>query len=711
LDFLEALYGEGEGFCEIVSDNFVEERFFSWPTDKKTIAKYVSLREEEDVYCSTTLFNEKRRLTEFATEGKVVYADADTCDPRNFRLQPSISVQTSPGKWHTYWMLDQMHTAAEVSVASRKIAAAHKAQGCDAGWIPTKLLRIPGTLNTKYTVPYRVEATYSGDLYSLAEIEQAYKDITLEKVKASDDSMSEHLPSVMDATAKIPADLWDLYAEEPPAGADWSSRLFRLELELFRAGLNREEVFVVARASKCNKYARDDRDETLLWKEVTRAQEVYGNDDAITPDMAPEPIADETKQFFFLTDDERKWTDEHPTFIERFSDWVGTRSPQSAVEYRRSMAYMLLSCIFGEKGFVEAKYGKMNLNLWTFMLGETTATKKTTVMNMMKDVLTVWEEVTAEVVDLGEDFTAEALNLALAERDAQVTLMTRDEVDGFFQELLMKNYLAGTAETLTALYDGKVRRTLRATKAKSQTEKVSTIFNFIGLGTLKATCEVLTVKRFHSGFLMRPLWAIADAPPWTAEAEYFQLSDDKEKGFHARDKMPQTFVDEFLTVASALKNLPVRMSMSQPALARLHAWQRESHDAIAHTRNFEYIDPSRQRLTISLVKAAALLAISSGRTLISAEDMIQVIKQSELWFRDMVRIINSVASSDFEGHVNNVERFIAQGEDSRVPKTKVYDRFRQFPTGQVDEFIRALKEQGRVKPLNLDGKQMLAINN
>lgn len=707
--FFTALYGSSVGLAEIVTEAFTVERWFEYPRELATMVKYVDLRSEEDVYCSTTLFGEKRRLTETATEGRVVYADADTCAPENFRLTPSITVQTSPGKWHTHWMLDQAHTAAEVSEISHKIATAHKAQGCDAGWIPTKLLRVPGTMNTKYPVPYRVEATYSGDLYTLDEVQAAYADVSVEKVKEADDSLAAALPSLLEATGKIPEEAWNLYADEPPKGADWSSRLWKLELSLFRAGLTREEVFVIARAAKCNKYERDGRDDSLLWKEVNRASMMFTEEEPVNHE--PVKTVEVAADFSFLDDRERQWVLKNPTFIEEFSDWIGERSPMSAVTYRRSLAYMLLSCVYGDKAYVRPKYGKTYLNLWVYTLGETTATKKTTVIKMMKEVLREWEAEAGHDIYIGDDFTSEGLTKALADRGTKVSLLMRDEVDGLFRELLVKNYMSGVAETLTALYDGEVRRSLRATQGAGQNIKTDTVFNFVGTGTDKAVSEVLTVKQFHSGFMIRPLWAIADAPPWRAENEHLIMADDD---VYVKDPKPEEFVDKFKRMVMKM-DLPAdgsarQIGISKEALHRLHRWQDESHALIDGVKNQEYIDPSRQRMAVSMLKAAALLAVHGGSHKIEIQHVLPVIYQSEFWFKDMVRMVNSVASSEFEGKVNAVESFISSKEDQRAVKSKVYHHFASFTVGQVDEFIRSLQEQGRIKVTRQDDKQYLQIN-
>jgi hypothetical protein len=292
-DFLEGVLGSGAGYATIVTKDGrgvpTVQKFFSYPDDLNAMVAYAELHAEEDVYFSPILYYEERRIRENAKTVSVVYADADTCAPENFRLKPSISVETSAGRWHTYWILDGEQDPQRVALVAKQIAYAHRDQGCDvSGWNPTKLLRIPGTSNKKYSESQRVSATSSGELYKLADIELKYKDVIVDKVlDLADAPLPTQPPAVMSVLAKISSnkEVLSLYLDEPMPSSDLSKMLWKLELELFRSGLSAEEVFVVAKHARCNKYhsplraKRADADGDL-WREVQRAQQAFQNDNA-----------------------------------------------------------------------------------------------------------------------------------------------------------------------------------------------------------------------------------------------------------------------------------------------------------------------------------------------------------------------------------------------------------------------------------------------
>src|SRR5690606_13445514 len=110
--FFDSIYGDSEGFIDIVTrsddGDLVSERWFEWPKDKSAVLKYCTVRNDEDVYCSVAVFsNELRSKEDVNAVARTVYADADTCHPSNFRIPPSIVVETSPGRWHCWWVLDE----------------------------------------------------------------------------------------------------------------------------------------------------------------------------------------------------------------------------------------------------------------------------------------------------------------------------------------------------------------------------------------------------------------------------------------------------------------------------------------------------------------------------------------------------------------------------------------------------------------------------
>ena len=133
-DFLTAIYGDATGIATLVvrsasTGELTEQKFYEYPEQKHEMVAFATAHAMEDVYFSPILFNAPRRIKENAKTVHVIYADADACQPENFLVEPSISVQTSDKRWHTYWMLDQEVEPLEAALLAKKIAYAIEAVG------------------------------------------------------------------------------------------------------------------------------------------------------------------------------------------------------------------------------------------------------------------------------------------------------------------------------------------------------------------------------------------------------------------------------------------------------------------------------------------------------------------------------------------------------------------------------------------------------
>lgn len=710
-EFFDLLYGGVEGEVRISLKGISEGRWFTWPQQRDELLAYVEEHSDTDVYCTTTTYTERTRKAEKADAGVVVYADADTCDPKNFLLEPSIIVRSSPGHWQAYWLLTEPAEAQDLAGMSKVIAYKHAKQGCDkTGWMLTKVLRVPGTMHTKTDKHHEVTATMTGVIYTMDEIVDAYgTEVPGGDVEFSD--LPTDLPDLFDLTGRLPMDLWNLYSERPDAGVELSGRLWKLELELFRAGWTAEEVFVIAQASGSNKYSPTRFGETTasgsvrahranpdadLWREVQQAQEAAKQ---APVEVETETLPYEEQEISFLTDDERDFVAMQTHFVDRFVRWVRTRT-DGADEYSRLLGFLLLSCVFGDRYYIPTTFGNTKLNLWGIMLGETTITRKSTIKGLFLNVLHRYENETGTRIDVGSDFSAEGLNKVLGDRDGQASLVWRDEVQGFFKEMFTKNYMAGTVESLTDLYEGRVKVSMRATKGQSQKNRASVLFNMLLLGIEAETSEVLTNKNFQSGFLTRFIWTIAPTPEITRER--IALKQRDETDFHSEDPQIGEFVREFIAINRRMgSSEPRPIYMEEATLDRLNDWLMDTTALAEKSRNPKNMKPTVQRLAINIWKCAALLAVHDRSDKIGMKHLLPVLAQAEEWYGALNIMSNAIAASEFERQVNEVEAFLMD-RGGVCKKSAVYRKFGARPM-IVNEWIEALVQQGRV---SLNGQDL-----
>ena len=113
-------------------------------------------------------------------------------------------MRTSRSRTHCWWILDEPHPLAECSEVARSIYQKHRDKGCDSGLQASKLLRGPGSVNTKYGADYPVRVVENtGAVYTLDEIKASYAVARLEEAK----TVGEAPPMCDDEQLRVIEDL------------------------------------------------------------------------------------------------------------------------------------------------------------------------------------------------------------------------------------------------------------------------------------------------------------------------------------------------------------------------------------------------------------------------------------------------------------------------------------------------------------------------
>lgn len=725
-DFFGAVFGDGRGLATIVTKGatgeLTEQRFFEYPEQKDEMIAYCNLRTREDVYFSPILFNSPRRIKENAKTVSVIYSDADTCAPENFLVEPSIVVQTSQDRWHTYWMLTEEADPQVAALLSKKIAHAHSHQGCDkSGWNTTKLLRVPNSMNLKRE-PFAVTATSNGAVYTLEDLDLHYGDVEVEPIRElSLAELPANFPELMGTLAKVQTnpEIIGLYMTEPSPNSDWSKLLWKLQISLFRQGLSIEEVFVVCRSAKCNKYhsplrpKRTDADGDL-WREVQRAHVSFEAEGGVVQPVRVEPleptvISLEMERPKFLSDEERQIVLEGRSFIDEYVDWA-TSKTDGALSYQIASAFTVLSCVFSDIGYAVPKYGRMGLNLWFMVLGETTLTRKSTSRNLMLRMVREFEKYSGYQIDIGSDATPEGVTSILSERDGKTSLLHRDEVQGMFKDFMNKTYMASAAERFTELYDGHVPVVIRSGKGKSQTERATTNFVMYLMGIGSKTADVLTTEYFRSGFLARFIYVTAKTPERTREMEDIQQADELEVSTKdmVLDRMVRNLYNSVVYWQKKGAPMPRPIRLSDAALARFNQFKWEMGNYAENHQEHESIEPSRQRLALSVWKCAILLAMYEQSDEVKVSHLNTAIYYAEDWFANLVEMASAISNSEWQRDVDKLEALVMD-KGGRIRYEEAYRKFNNKRKREFDEMIQALQSQARVQPVVENQKTYLEV--
>lgn len=156
----QTIYGDQAGYLCVASGERPKpgdqkllgfrERFFEWPSEASEAVAWCRKASDagREVYQCSHLLTKQRRLKGNAVPLVSCWADGDGAHVPADILQPSVIVESSPGREQLYWLLDREVSPEVGEVLNRRIALT---MGADlSGWDLSQLLRPPGTRNYKY---------------------------------------------------------------------------------------------------------------------------------------------------------------------------------------------------------------------------------------------------------------------------------------------------------------------------------------------------------------------------------------------------------------------------------------------------------------------------------------------------------------------------------------------------------------------------------
>lgn len=722
-DFLIRILGDqtGNAVIGLRSPEGQVNRFswFYYPAELDKMVSFAESHLDEDLYYSPILYGDARnpkgaisRTPENALTTQVIYSDSDTARPDDFRLDPSIVVQTSAGRYHCYWSLLEPIPASEASEIAHRVTTAHEAQGSDSnGWSANKVLRIPGSKNTSHGFPEDVKVTYSGEIYSSWDISGAYDDIVITEraimrtenvvVREPDD-----LPDYGDTLAKLSSKNLDLALAEPRENQDRSELRYRLLCELFRQhGLTFDEVVSIAwHAPASKKWSEEDARGILgLLAEAGKAEmEIkYESGAGIVA-----PGADEDSVFIdtnvkILNDNERAMIAHEKTLVDRYAAHAATRVPKQNLPYDTMNGWTLLSAWASTIGYIPRRNGKEGLNIFAMILGDTTSGKSAArklLMTALKELF-----LADPGFNIGGNPSPSALGKKLLERDGKVSLFNKDEAHGAMKSWISADWTSGLLEAMADLYDGKVDAQLRTSDWEASGKSAETHFIMHLQATPKAMIELLNKDLFLSGFLARFVWGLG----WPREVTYDSMAEEDAIG----DEVVTGF-DPYSRQLSAELTIAKRrvqgkadadyMAVRIDSLAskRIQDAKWQLNAMFEKDPNFEILQPALVRMGVMIRKAASMLALSEGRNLIVLRDILLALKAAEEWTSNLAKVAQQIVASDWQRETDAVESYIRSRPDSEERKERVLRQFKHVEGPKLEMYIQSLINQGRIHEFN-----------
>lgn len=385
--FFDLIFEDAEGWICICTappgdKSRFKQRFFRWPGEARKMEEFIYNEERaKNVWFCINLLGSPVRTKENCLPTDLLWADLDEVDPASLPIQPPIIIASSEGRYQAIWRLT---TAIEASVIEHYTKRMAYAFGADkSGWDLTQLLRVPFTTNFKYQSKPKVILLHSAAerlpalaLESLPEmsIEKALLDGVISESEAYIERPvppQEELPNIEIVIYKYKVALnrtqfAATYTQEPSYEQDWSRLMWKTIHICLEVGMSPEETFVVMRDASCNKYKRDGRPSSHLWRDILKAETGQKRITALVSNIRPLTMP--------------HFVDEPPTgggnsFIEEYRTWA-VEATDAVPHFHDLSAFIMLSAVVSNSVRLETSYASVVPNLWGMILGDSTLSRK-----------------------------------------------------------------------------------------------------------------------------------------------------------------------------------------------------------------------------------------------------------------------------------------------------------------------------------------------
>lgn len=717
--FFEYLFGEDEGILCICTgnpnqpkghpENFVQH-FVDWPSNKDHTNDIIerAVAKNHNVWYCTSLLDAPSRKKENCLPGRIVWADLDTCHPDKIVPTPSLVVESSAQRFQAIWRLDEIIEPYMQEEYSKRIAYKYAPFGVDkSGWDLTQVLRVPLTFNQKYANnPPEVSITRSLELLVPLEVMEAIErpaengntpDSGYEAAQTLPDVAE--LPPIESVIYKYHTQLAkhelfrSLYSTVPTDDEDWSRSLWRLLNICIEAGMDDTETFTVGMHAACNKYVRDNRPPLHLWQDVIRAAEGQRRVVALLgtgpPIKMPHLVDEDLVTRSFATD---------------YTAWA-TEATDAVPVYHELAAFILLSSVVAAGCYTETSYGRTVPNLWGLILGDSTLARKTTAMDMAKNIIF---DIDRELI-LATDGSAEGLLSGLSQRPGRVSIFYKDEVSGFFDSINRKDYLAGMPETLTQLYD--VPRVLTRMLRKETISVSSPVFIFFGGGIRDKVYTLTSDEYVLSGFLPRFLVVGGEADLTKIRRTGPAINHLTAKRDAIVEHVSNLYEIFSETATMNIGGQPMAIPATTEALLTDEAWARYGEIEakmvqVAYDSSIPMLAlPTFERLSRSLLKMAILLGASrlteppqvvSGmrKFNVTEQDIINAASYVQRWGMFSVDLLLNTGRGVMERTLLKILASIHQHPDG-ITRSALMNKY-HLTSRDANEIFTTLEDRGQI---------------
>lgn len=519
--------------------------------------------------------------------------------------------------------------------------------------------------------------------------------------QATEGQFAEH-PG--DVPIRIPVEeVLDKYTSTTIDRLYWESTKVGQVKELIRelrlAGATEQEAYSISYEAKAMKEIRrrDPKNSASTWGYVAHEYEqpiVEGIDEVWGGE--PELKGPKDIPVRLLSQEERAIIRDYPNFIDRYIASARTMFAEPNLPLHYLNAWVALSCGVGDRGRMHLKGKSVPLSLWGMPTADSAAGKGDA-LSTLESAIGGMRRGGFSDVHLGYDTSAQGLNNQLMERQGKVALLLVDEaapmLQGFKQETSYYNTLKALA---LKLYDGRASRSVRAATTKEDAgESIDVTFNFWLQTTWDQLTNILDLTDVQSGLVGRFLVAVGDDAKITDESLALNFADDHQVSI-GRHPMLESLVKPIRDWSAGQGKTVHSVKVATPEVGARFVKARkdvlsvvDGHPLASHLRGVIL------RVTENFFKAAALLALSEGRSRVEMEDLLLALKSGEYWVRDTMRLIDAISSNGYRRDVEYVVALVA-GSPKSDAQILSSPRFKNLEKYKVSEIIARAEAEGQI---------------
>jgi hypothetical protein len=408
----------------------------------------------------------------------------------------------------------------------------------------------------------------------------------------------------------------------------------------------------------------------------------------------------------FLRSDDPPEEELPKTFIDAYVEWAHTVT-DAPIQYHKAIGAAVLSTALAPHIVLptEQTYAGIRPNIWIMLLAGTTLTRKSTSLDLGIELM-------HDVLDdflLGNDGSPEGLLSELAQRDDRSSNFHRDEITGFIDTVIHRDYMAGTIEHLTRLYDGKPQtRVLRKEKIE-----IKNPYLIIMSGGIRSRMEeIVSMDHIRSGFIPRFIFVMGSTSPDQIrpigppvdEEMYAQIGEMSPRQkiidllwqikHHYNAPEPTINDDDEVRDDNVIhlklsgspatimkpKSKHVRLQGTPEFWARFQALDYDSRTLGLGTTDPELYCALFDRLKNSIVKVAILICGADLRDKITEEDLQKAIHYGEEWLQYALEFAVSIEQKPdmnrYEKKMEKITNWIQTTYPTPHSQREVMDKFR-----------------------------------